>query len=231
MMSSDLWLTVIFAVLAPALVALWAAPRYTALGGHRGVSSFSAGVLAGAALVVVLPEVWSEAGSLCLGFLLIAAVDWFIHPLCASCGGGESAWAALPLWLALGAHSLLDGALIELAQPGTAAAWILLGHRLPEMLAVLALLRASQPRGRNRYLGWQVAALQLLVLAGFALATGLNPQLLLRSYAFAGGAVLFLAVHRLHQSWRESNLCWASSFGGAAGVWMVRLGLDLIGKH
>lgn len=226
-MSSGMLFTLSFAVLLPALLALWAGDWLRTGGVPRRWASFSGGVLAGAALLVVLPEVASDAWWVLAGFAALALVDRFLHPLCAGCGGGEPVWALAPLWLALAAHALLDGALIEMAQPHSFAGAILLGHRVPEVLAMLAVLRAASPAGRH--LGAQVAALQLLVLVGFLLAAELNRAVLLQSYAFAGGAVLFLALHRLHRSWRESTFCWTASCSGAAGVWMVRFGLDLLG--
>jgi len=97
------------------------------------------------------------------------------------------------------------------------------------VLAMLALVRTARPRATH--LGAKMAALQLCVLGGFLLAAQLNHAMLVQSYAIAGGAVLFLALHRLHRSWRESTFCWTSSVGGAASVWMVRIGLDLASKH
>jgi hypothetical protein len=224
-----MWITVLFAVVLPAMAAWLAAARLGLPAERPGWSSFSGGMLVGAVSLVVLPEVWPEPGAFVLGFLAVAVVDRFIHPLCADCGGEHSAWSALPLWLALGTHSLLDGALIEMARPGSFTAWILLAHRVPEALAMLALVRTARPRAKH--LGPGMAALQLCVLAGMLLAAELNRAMLQQSYAMAGGAVLFLALHRLHRSWRESRFSLASSVGGAASVWMVRLGLDLAGRH
>ena len=182
---------------------------------------------------MVLPQVSAELGFVLLGLAFSFLVDRFIHPLCSGCGGHGSPWASWPLWLALGAHSLMDGALIELAQPGSLASWLLLGHRIPEVLAIVGLLRSLQMPPAA--IGRNVALLQLLVLAGLALATGWNQSLLqplLReTYAFAGGALLFLGCHKLHHTWKESSLCWPSSLSGLAAVFVIHLGLSFLEHH
>jgi len=180
-------------------------------------------------MLLVLPEVWSEAPAFLLGFLLLALVDRFIHPLCGDCSGDPSRWATLPLWLMLAAHSLLDGALIEMSRPGTLAAWIFQMHRIPEVLAMVALVRTAYPQ--MAYPGRGVAALQTFVAAGFLLAARFDRSLLVQTYACAGGGLLFLALHRMHRSWVESNFSWMSSAAGAASVWVVRLGLEFVGRH
>jgi hypothetical protein len=225
--SSALFILV-FGVVLPALAGLWAG-RLAGLCRIPRWPSFAAGALAGTALLIVLPDVWSQAAWLAAGFAGIALVDRFVHPLCGACRGADSSWSLWPLWLALGTHSLLDGALLQMAHPGSAASWILLGHRVPEVLATVALLRAAQPG--NGGVGGPVAALQSLVAVGALCAPALPRELVWQTYAFAGGAVLFLALHRLHRIWRESTLCWSTSLAGVAGVGVVQLGLRFLGKH
>ena len=222
-MSSAIAFTLAFAVLLPAFAALWLGDRF--FSGRS--ASFAGGLLAGAALLIVGPELWTQPGAVATGFVLLALIDRFIHPLCADCGHASGPWATWPLWLAFGLHNLLDGALLELAEPGSAAAWMLLAHRVPEALTAVALLRAAQP-GR---IHWQVAALQLPLLLGFTLAGSVTQASLPPGYGVAGGALLFLALHRLHRSWRESTICWASSFSGAASLGVLRLGFDLFTRH
>lgn len=217
-----------FAVALPALaagMALFVSRRWT---GPRGWSSLSGGLLAGMALFVVLPDAWSEAGAagtlsaLAAGLFTMLVVDRYVHPVCPECGGGEDWWGMAPLWAALAAHSLLDGALIGWARPGSMASWALLAHRVPEALATAALVRAAQRE--SKWVGVQMMGLQLATLMGLVGASWLDAAVLHQGYAFAGGALLFLGVHRLHRSWREAELRWIYTVAGAVGVWMVRHG-------
>ncbi len=201
--------TGLVATLLPALAAL-AIPVPIRL---RRWQSFSGGALAAAALLIVLPEVWQHSGYLLLGFLSFLLTDLLVHPV----------WSALPLWLAMATHSLLDGALLALAPPHSLPSWILLLHRIPEALAEVALLRTTQPSIRRP--GIPIALLQLVVLAGYVSGEHLNHALLAQSYAFSGGALLFLALHRLHVSWRESNFCWRTSATDALSVALLRVAL------
>lgn len=227
-MSSALILSLTVAVALPAIAAglalfwsrRWALPR--------GLSSLSGGLLAGMALFVVLPDAWSEAGAvgtlgpLAAGLMTILLVDRYVHPVCPECSGREDWWSMAPLWAALAAHSLLDGALTELARPGSMASWALLAHRVPEALATVALLKTAQPG--SKWVGVQMLMLQVATLIGFGGASWLDARVLHQGSAFAGGALLFLGFHRLHRSWQEAELRWTYTVVGAVGVWMVRHG-------
>lgn len=175
--------------------------------------------MAGIVVFVVLPEVWSEARSFekmlpfAVGLVFAWGMDRFVHPACPECGGSSSWVALLPLWLALGIHGLIDGALLELARPGSVAAWVLLAHRLPEGVATAAVLRRFQPE--SKWVGWQVVGLQVATVLGFAGASLVNPDLLRGSYVFAGGVLVFLGLHQLHHNWRSA--------AGVASVWVMRL--------
>ena len=111
--------------------------------------------------------------------------------------------------LARRVHALIDGALLELARPGSAAAWILLVHRMPEGVATAAVLRRFQPR--SKWVGWQVV--------GWQVAT-VDPALMRCSYVFAGGVLVFFGLHQLHHNWRSA--------AGVASVWVMRLVTGMI---
>jgi zinc transporter ZupT len=214
----------LLAILLPTLLALWFARRANRAAARSEWGSLSAGVLAGVALMMILPETSGSLGCLMAGAAMFALVDRFVHPLCAGCGGGP-AW---PLWTALGVHSLLDGALLELAQPGSFAASALALHRVPESLALVALLRTSARS--PRHLNACIVAISLLVLAGYGLASGLHPAWLRPGYAFAAGGVFFLSLHRLHRSWQERSLRWSYSFTGAAAVCVLQYVSHYLGQ-
>ena len=211
--------TLVFAVGIPTLVALWSL-RFA-----QWVSCYAGGLMAGIVVFVVLPEVWREAGSaakmmpFAAGLVFAWGMDRFVHPACPECGETKSWVALLPLWLALGIHGLIDGALLELARPGSVAAFVLLAHRLPEGVATAAVLRRFQPE--SKWVGWQVVGLQVATVAGFGGAAMVNPDLLRGSYVFAGGVLVFLGLHQLHHNWRSA--------AGVASVWVMRLVAGVIG--
>ena len=211
-------MTLLFAVGIPTLVALWS------LRLSQWVSSYAGGLMAGLVLFVVLPEVWNEAGTVgkmlpfVAGMALAWGMDRFVHPACPECGDCSNWVAMLPLWLALGIHALIDGALLELARPGSMAAWVLLIHRLPEGVATAAVLRRFQPKSQK--VGWQVVGLQLATVVGFGGASLVDASLLRDSYVFAGGVLVFLGLHQLHHNWRSA--------AGVASVWVMRLVAGMI---
>lgn len=218
LMSNVELVTLLFAVVIPTLVALWSLKL------SHWVSSYAGGLMAGLVLFVVLPEVWSEAGTVgkmlpfAAGMALAWGMDRFVHPACPECGDCSSWVAMLPLWLALGIHALIDGALLELARPGSVAAWTLLVHRMPEGVATAAVLRRFQPASRS--VGWQVVGLQMATVLGFGGAALVDPALLRGSYVFAGGVLVFLGLHQLHHNWRSA--------AGVASVWVMRLVAGMI---
>lgn len=176
------------------------------------MSSFATGLLAGLAFFVVLPEAWAEAGPLVLaGWLLLWLVDRFLYPLCRHCGGAGP-W---PLWIALGTHSFLDGALLALARPGSLAAWGLLLHRIPELAAMYGLLRET-PR-----VLWQIGIFQAVCFVGYLGAAALDPLLLRQGYALGAGALVFLGWHRVHRSWHEARLDWVPLGAGLCAMGAV----------
>ena len=214
-MSNVELMTLLFAVGIPTLVALWSLKL------SHWVSSYAGGLMAGLVLFVVLPEVWNEAGTVgkmlpfVAGMALAWGMDRFVHPACPECGDCSNWVAMLPLWLALGIHALIDGALLELARPGSMAAWVLLIHRLP---ATAAVLRRFQPKSQK--VGWQVVGLQLATVVGFGGASLVDASLLRDSYVFAGGVLVFLGLHQLHHNWRSA--------AGVASVWVMRLVAGMI---
>jgi zinc transporter ZupT len=152
------------------------------------------------------------------GMVLAWGMDRFVHPACPECGDCSNWVAMLPLWLALGIHALIDGALLKLARPGSMAAWVLLIHRLPEGVATAAVLRRFQPKSQK--VGWQVVGLQLATVVGFGGASLVDASLLRDSYVFAGGVLVFLGLHQLHHNWRSA--------AGVASVWVMRLVAGMI---
>lgn len=168
-----------------------------------------AGLLAGFSLAL-LSETALSASALrypALGFTIYFLLDHTVHPLCAYCQQhkANSHWPLLGLTAALSLHSLADGALLA-ANPSLR--WPVLLHWLPETLAVASLLRSLAPAP---FCWWAFAFLQAITLLGFLSAQQLP---------FAGevslvatGALTYLAVHALHETYARSP----RQFGLAAG--------------
>jgi zinc transporter ZupT len=214
-MSTETTLVLIGAVVVPAIVSLWGLPRW--------MPAYASGLLVGLALFVLLPEVGGGVGvwPFAAGLVFAWCLDRYVHPSCTGCSGDSSWRTMLPLWGALGVHSLADGALLDMARPGSAASWLLVLHRLPEGLATAAVLRSAQPHSK---LVWvQVVLLQVATLVGFFGGTVLSSRLLEESYGFAGGAMLFLGVHSMHHHGKESRLSLAQAGAGLLSMWMIHL--------
>lgn len=205
--------------------------------GVRAVVPLSAGLLLGASLFGLLPELahdLSWAGSLAVfaaGFLVLTAVDRFGIPICPDCSPdhGHHRCAAplhgfaIPLLAAAGAHSLFDGWAI--AASGSSGApnvsialpLALVLHKLPEGVSFAVIL--NQSVGSRRRAGGLALLAQLLTLAGGAVAIAWSRRLgsAWTGYplALAGGFFLFLAWHALRAEWKRSPR-WAllSGLGG-----------------
>ena len=167
------------ALLATLAAALGALLGLFLTGLHRSarlVGSFSGGLLVGVAVFGLLPEVVSEIGWTAAtilsvtGYILLMLVDRHVYPVCPSCSHDHDHEAcdttlhgfAAPLILATAFHAFLDGWSIATSQwAGTAGLgltlpWALALHKIPEGVALGAILRASV-RTRVAAFGWCLA--------------------------------------------------------------------------
>jgi zinc transporter ZupT len=177
------------------------------------MSSFAEGLFVGLAFFVVLPEAWAQAWPLVLaGLFFMWLVDRYLYPLCEHCGGAGP-W---PLWITLGVHSFLDGAVLEMAEASTLAWWALALHRIPETAAIYGVLRET--RGV-----WTLMILfQVLTLLGYQSAGLVDSAFWRHGYALAAGAVVFMGWHGLHEHWEEKRLRWAPAGLGLLAMGAVR---------
>jgi hypothetical protein len=224
-----------FLLLLPALAVL-ALPRAgKLLSPAEWLPSFSGGLLAGLALLVVLPESSESADFVStilpfgLGFAISHLLDRYAHPICPACDSSPNVWTLLPLWTALSTHSFVDGALLGLADAGTLASWFLLLHRIPELLSTAVLLRMAKRSASA--VGVGILLLQGFFCIGYAGASGLDLALLYRGYAFSGGALLFLGLHRLHESWERAELRFGHALGGMTVIWATHQALHRWSAH
>jgi hypothetical protein len=174
-------------------------------------------------LILVAPELaehYGWAGGLLwmvLGFAALWLTNRFVYPLCPSCAHNHNHDAcavplhgfAVPLVLASGLHSFMDGwSLVASRQDPSQGLQLafLVGitlHKLPEGLALGAILRASL-RSRWRVAGGGALA-QFMTVTGGVVALWLAPWAGARwSGAFlgvAGGTFLYLGYHTLEAEW------------------------------
>ena len=210
----------------------------------RRLVPFGGGVLLGVALFWVLPEMadfftWQGAILwLAGGFLLLAAIDRFVYPVCPACSHSHQHdhcatrlhGFALPLLAAAALHSapgrMERGSRAKTpdsAWPSSEASRV---HKIPEGLALGVIARASLG-SRASALAWCALA-QMATIAGAGLESVLAPHLssqgLHALLALAGGSFLYLGGHAVHGELRRSgNLTLVPALTGVAGSSVLRL--------
>ncbi len=156
------------------------------------------------------------AGALCSGVLLLWMFDRFLHPICSSVSHHDHGMRAepflpgfaLPLLLATGAHSILDGWSIRILAPnhfaGTAAVIGLSLHKIPEGFGLGLLTRESLQSTTKTLLFCGIAECFTLVGAGIepladhAGVIRFGSAWITGILALTGGSFLFLGYHALH---------------------------------
>ena len=209
----------------------------------RRLVPFGGGVLLGVALFWVLPEMaefftWQVAILwLAGGFLLLAAIDRFVYPVCPACSHSHQHEQcatrlhgfALPLLAAAALHSALDGWSAAASQ-NAGFSMALIGaigvHKIPEGLALGVIARASLG-SRASALAWCALA-QMATIAGAGFESILAPHMsapgLHALLALAGGSFLYLGGHAVHGELRRSgNLTLVPALTGVAGSSVLRL--------
>ena len=211
----------------------------------RRLVPFGGGVLLGVALFWVLPEMaqfFSWQGAilwLAGGFLLLAAIDRFVYPVCPACSPSHEHehdhcatrlhGFATPLLAAAALHSALDGWSAAAGQnAGFSVALIgaIAVHKIPEGLALGVIARASLG-SRLSALAWCALA-QMTTIAGAGLESVLAPHLssqgLHALLALAGGSFLYLGGHAVHGELRRSGTpTLVPALTGVAGSSVLRL--------
>jgi len=161
----------------------------------RRILPFSGGLLIGVAGFWILPEIATHFGwagaivGLASGFAALWLIDKYVHPVCPSCSHTHDHDTcitrlhgfAAPLIIASGVHSFFDGWSIIAAQEkgfeSIKLAFVLgVGiHKLPEALALGALMLAAAGSVRKALLGAGVA--QSMMAVGGVLALTLTPYI------------------------------------------------------
>lgn len=208
----------------------------------RRILPFSGGLLIGVAAFWILPEIAAHFGwpgallGLVAGFSLLWLIDKRVHPVCPSCSHTHDHDScatrlhgfALPLLIASGLHSFMDGWSVAVAQEKGFESLklpFLLGvgiHKLPEALALGVLLLAAVGSAWKAVLG--AGAAQSMMLAGGALATTLAPYLGMAwtagFLAAAAGIFVFLGYHAIDAEYRRRGvaLTFMPALTGAVGA-------------
>jgi zinc transporter ZupT len=236
-----LWITAIAIISAAAGVWLTSVK-----GLSRRLVPFGGGVLLGVALFWVLPEMaefFSWKGAILWltgGFLLLAAVDRFVYPVCPACSPSHEHdhnhcatrlhGFATPLLAAAALHSALDGWSAAVSQTAGFSLALVGGiavHKIPEGLALGVIARASLG-SKASALSWCALA-QSATLAGAGLESVLAPhmgsQALHALLALAGGSFLYLGGHAVHGEVRRSgpSPVIVPALTGVAGSSVLRL--------
>jgi len=218
----------------------------------RVVLPFSAGVLAGVALFVLLPELvvdtgWIPALSLLAGgYAVLYLVNRYLYPVCPTCSHDHDHKScttvlhgfAAPLVTAAAIHSFLDGWGITTAEHAlTEGVRVTLPmaialHKLPEGIALGGILRASM-RSRLGTFGWCAVAQGTTVIGGAVglwLAPYLGAEWIAYPLGIAAGLFLFLASHAVHEEWKRRGPvpAFVPALTGTAGAAVLERGLHAL---
>jgi zinc transporter ZupT len=180
---------------------------------------FSAGILLGVVTFGVVPETgldigWAAAMALLAGgYLFLYLINRYVYPVCPSCSHmHDHAHCAMllhgfagPLVAAAALHAFLDGWSIATAAEGTGLAAAVALHKIPEGVALGALMGAAV-KARTAAMAWVLLA-ELPTVAG-AVAAGLAAERLGAGWtqyplAIAAGSLLFLGTHAIHNEWKR----------------------------
>jgi zinc transporter ZupT len=218
------------------------------------VLPFSGGMLIGVAVFWILPEIaqhdvwlrrwvggWLGAiTGLAVGFTILWLIDHYIYPVCPTCSHTHDHGScserlhgfAVPLLIASGLHNFFDGWSLSVSQQKgfeDLKVGFLLGigaHKLPEGLALGALLTAALGTARNAMLG--AVAAQAMMVAGGVLAAVLAPHMgtswTIGFLSVAAGAFVYLGYHAIDSEYQRRGVATSvmPALTGAVGAAALR---------
>jgi zinc transporter ZupT len=211
---------------------------------------FAGGLLVGISVFGLLPEVVAEIGwgraflLFPAGYLVLRIINRYCFAVCPSCAHDHHHELcdtalhgfAVPLVTAAAIHSTLDGWSIVTAQwaasPGIRLALpvAVVLHKIPEGIALGAILRAAVP-SRRAAVAWCGLAEGVTLIggaAGLELAPLLGHGWLGYPLAIAGGFFFYLGFHAVHGDWKRRGAipAFTPAFTGAAGIAALQQGLE-----
>ena len=180
-------------------------------GRARVLVPISGGLLAAIALFALMPETAEEIGwpaallAICAGYGLLEVIDRMGLPVCPSCS--HSHGFSMPLVVATAIHAFVDGwgmLAIPNAEPHAAAGHAgsgaivvaLLLHKIPEGLALGAILRMSEQKP-GRAFALAILAEGPTVIGGMVGLWAAQASWLDYPLALVAGAYLFLGIHAI----------------------------------
>ncbi len=188
------------------LASLCACAGIALAGGRRAriLVPISGALLAGVAVFGLIPELVHEIGWIAgpllvaAGYGLLTLLDGLGYPVCPSCRHGEK--FAGSLVLATAVHAFADGwGMVATANRGAVSAAIgaaILIHKIPEGLALGAMLRVSEPR----FAVWLAIVAEAPTVLGGAVGLQTLPGIWVNyPLAVAAGTFLFLGLHAVRQ--------------------------------
>lgn len=201
----------------------------------------------GIAAFWILPEIAERSGwlqacaGLSTGFAALWLVDRYFYPVCPTCSHthdhGSCAQKlhgfAAPLLIASGVHSFFDGWSLAVSEQNgfehLKAAFVLgIGaHKLPEGLALGALLAAALGTARKAMVG--AAAAQMMMIVGGAVAVIVAPRLganwSIGFLSVASGAFVYLGYHAVDSEYQRRGFATSlmPALTGAAGAAALRV--------
>lgn len=206
---------------------------------------FSGGMLVGIALFWILPEIAAQYGwlagsaGLTAGFAALFLIDRYVHPVCPTCSHTHDHHGCVqrlhgfagPLLIASGVHSFFDGWSLTISQETVARLKLafLAGisiHKLPEGLALGALLAAALGSSVKAFVGAGAAQLMMLIggLAAAVLAPHLNDHWTAGVLAASAGAFVYLGYHAIDSEYQQRGIATAAmpALTGAIGAAALR---------
>jgi zinc transporter ZupT len=207
----------------------------------RRMVPFGGGVLIGVALFWVLPEIaavlrWPAAIAWAAGgFALLWSIDRFVYPVCPACSHTHEHDTcetrlhgfAVPLLIASGLHSVLDGWGAASTLVGPALAFGMAFHKIPEGIALGVMVRASLASRSSALIWCMIAEGATLIGGGFEtlMAGRIGVLSLHATLAMAGGSFLFLGTHAIHGELRRNGPApaFVPALTGVAGSSVLRL--------
>jgi zinc transporter ZupT len=218
----------------------------------RMMVPFSAGVLLGVALFGLLPELAEQTGwtftvvLFVAGYALLVAINRFAYPVCPTCAhdhdhagcATELHGFAGPLIAASALHAFLDGWSIATVQSTAplglrvAVPLAVMLHKLPEGIALGAILRASIPSRTAAMLWCTLAEGATLAggVLGVVMAPHLGTQWILYPLGITAGWLFYLGYHAVHEEWKRRGAAPAflSAGVGVAAAAIIQRGVEAL---